>query len=478
VSAPSPHHAPIVIAAYHLPALSHVATTTWSYGSGRSAVHLRIPQLTAQQLRTQTDALIEARGRSLEPRPVREIVAAVDAVAARLQDSRDPLRQLADAALPVVTGYAPAMIARILDAMAADWRAERLLELLRSEFGDPGVLDAFHPREAAGGFTRAFPPRLTTHVFSGNVPGIGVTSLIRSLLVKSGTLGKTAAGEPLLAALFAQALDELDPELGACLAVTYWPGGNEELERVALGAAEAVVVYGGDEVVAAVRARTPHHARFLAYGHKLSFGMIGREALSDAGADGVAEHAALQVATFDQQGCVSPHLFYVEEGGDVSPRDWTARLAGAMARVEATLPRGKVSPSESSAIRQARGEAEFSQLADTGVELHASPDGTAWTVVFDPEPAFSASCLNRLVRVKPVERLEHVAALVRDFGGHLQTVGIAASAARRLELAGTLGRLGASRIAPIGRMAWPPPGWHHDGRPPLGDLVRWCDVEE
>jgi hypothetical protein len=39
------------------------------------------------------------------------------------------------------------------------------------------------------------------------------------------------------------------------------------------------------------------------------------------------------------------------------------------------------------------------------------------------------------------------------------------------------GKLGASRVVPLGSMAWPPPWWHHDGHPPLRDLVRWCDLE-
>jgi hypothetical protein len=467
-----------MIAAFHLPALPHISTTTWSYGSGETAVHLRIPQLTPQLLRSQTEALIEAQARHLDGRPVAEIVEVVDGVAARLADRGDALREIAEAALPAVTGYSPPMIGRILDSMTADWRADRLTALLREEFGDPEVLDGFRERREAPGRARAFGPRLATHVFSGNVPGVGVTSLIRSLLVKAGTLGKTAAGEPLLPALFAQAVAELDAELGACLAVTYWPGGNAELEQVALGAAEAVIVYGGEDVVAGVRARTPTHARFLGYGHKLSFGLIGREALTGAESDRVAARAALEVATFDQQGCVSPHLFYAEEGGDTSPQQWARKLAVAMEAVERTLPRGTVSPREASTIRQLRGEAEFSQLAESGAELHASAEGTAWTVIFDPDPAFSASCLNRVVRVKPVPRLESVPALVASLGPFLQTVGVAAEPARRQALAATFGRLGASRVAPIGRMAWPPPTWHHDGHPPLRDLVRWCDVED
>jgi hypothetical protein len=466
-----------MIDAFHLPALSHVPSTTWPYGRD-GTVQVRVPRLTAALLREQVEALLEARRRHLAERPVAEIVEVVDRVAARLLDPADPLRRAAEEALPAVTGYSAPMIRRVLDRMAADWRTPRLRELLREEFGDPRVLDGFRPRERAPGATRAYGPRLAVHVFSGNVPGVSVTSLVRSLLAKAATLGKTAVGEPVLAALFARGIAAEDAELGRCLAVTYWAGGDAELEGAALERAEAVVVYGGADAVSAVRARTPSTARFIGYGHRLSFGMVARESLSAAGAREVAAACALDAATFDQQGCVSPHLFYAEEGGEVSPREWARLLADEMAAVERELPRGVLAPREASAIRQLRGEAEFSQLAGHGAELHASPEGTAWTVILDPSPSFTASCLNRVVRVKPVPSLDEVEGQVERMGPVLQTVGIAAPEERRRELAEVMGRLGASRVAPVGKMAWPPMFWHHDGHPPLRELVRWCDLEE
>ncbi|HEX5724837.1 MAG TPA: acyl-CoA reductase, partial [Longimicrobiaceae bacterium] len=462
-----------MIDAFHLPALADPPTTPRAYGAGADAFTLRIPQLRPEDLRRQIDALLAARERHLAHRPVAEIVAVVDRAAARLLDPGDPLRATAEHALPAVTGYSPAMTRLVLDRMAADWRAGPLTTLLRAEFGDPEVLDGFRPGPDARTLRAAFGPRLAVHVFSGNVPGVAVTSLVRSLLVKAATLGKTAAGEPLLAPLFARAVAEEDAGLGACLAVTYWPGGAEALERAALEAADAVVAYGGAEAVASVRARTPPRARFLAYGPRLSFAAVGRDRLTRAEAPALARDAALDAAIFDQQGCVSPHLFYVEEGGEVGPREWAALLAAAMEQVERELPRGPLAPGESAAIHQLRGEAEFA----SGAVLHASPGGTAWTVVYDPDPAFAASCLNRVVRVKPVAALAEVPALLEAYASVLQTVGVAASPAAARALAAALGRLGASRVAPLGRMAWPPPHWHHDGRPPLLDLVRWCDLE-
>jgi Acyl-CoA reductase (LuxC) len=469
---------PDVIDAFHLPAIPAPRTTTWAYGRGEDAFEVRIPRLSPADVQRQVEALLAARDRHLAGRPVAEVVAVVDRVAARFLDPADPLRRAAERALPAVTSYSPAMIRLVLDRMAADWRAPRLRELLRAEFGDPRVLDGFVAAARSHGQQAAFGPRLAVHVFSGNVPGVAVTSLIRSLLVKAATLGKAAVGEPLLAALFARGIAEADAELGACLAVTYWPGGDEAMERAALDAADAVVVYGGAEAVAAIRARTPVAARFLGYGPKVSFGVVGRGALSADAAREAARGAALDASTFDQQGCVSPHLFYVEEGGAVSPEAWAGMLAKAMAAVEAELPRGTLAPGESSAIRQLRGEAEFAEAGGGGTRLHASGEGTAWTVVYDPRPDFTASCLNRVVRVKPVARLDEVARRVAPFAPVLQTVGVAAAPDEARALATALGRLGASRFTPLGRMAWPPPWWHHDGRPPLRDLVRWVDLEE
>jgi hypothetical protein len=468
---------PATFDAFHLPAVDHPSVTTWSYGRGAGAFEVRVPRLTAAQLRRQVEALVAARDAYLARRPVARVVEVIDAVAARLLDPVDPLRRAAEHTLPAVTGYSPAMIRLVLDRMAADWRSAPLRELLRAEFGDPRVLDGFVPSPRRDGLRAAYGPRLATHVFSGNVPGVAVTSIVRSLLVKAATLGKTAVGEPLLAAFFARGLAEADPELGACLAVTYWAGGDEEMERAALEGADVVVVYGGADAVAAVRARTPPTARLLAYGPRVSFGVVAGAALGGEGARETAARAALDASTFDQQGCVSPHLFYVEEGGAVSPAAWARMLAEEMAAVEAALPRGTLAPGESSAIRQLRAEAEFTEAGGGGLALHASAEGTAWTVVYDPEPAFAASCLNRVVRVKPLAGLGEVARLAAPFGAVLQSVGVGGPADALRAVAAVVGPLGASRVAPLGEMAWPPPHWQHDGRPPLGDLVRWCEME-
>jgi hypothetical protein len=461
---------------FHLPALKRPPLTTWPYG-GQSphAAELRVPHLTPALLDRQIDDLLRARSEHLADRPLQEIVEVVDRVAQRFLDRSDSIRRTAEHGLAAVTGMSSQMIAAIIEGMAADWRKEPLQMLLRAEMVDPAALDRFVARPDVPGRVRAFGPELVVHFFSGNVPGVSVTSLVRALLVKAASLGKTAAGEPVLAPLFAQALAEVDPELGRCIAVTYWPGGEEALEARALKRARAVVGYGGREAIASLRSRTPADVPFLGYGHKVSFAVVCREALIQGEGRELARRAALAVATFDQQGCVSPHLIYLE-GDDPEPmRRWAQTLASEMAILEERMPRGTLAPGEAAAIRQLRGEVEFAQISGRGHQLLAPSAGTAWTVIFDPEAGFVPSCLNRVVRVKPVFSLEDVVDQARPVAGLLQTVGAEGPEKRLTWLAGELGRLGASRIAPLSSMVWPAPWWHHDGRPPLADLLRWCD---
>lgn len=463
------------IHAFHLPGIAESDIARWTvrdYGNGR--VQLRVPVLEPELLE-RVVARLRGAGPWLREQPVARIVDAIDAVAERLADPADHARRTLEEALPELTGYSPPMIRLILERTIPLWRRDALERLLVAEFGDPARLDGFTPRPG-GGSTRPFGPELAFHVFAGNVPGVAVTSLVRALLVKAPSLGKAAAGEPLFAAVFARTLAEVDPRLGECLAVTYWRGGDHALEDVALRAADTVVVYGGEDAVNAIRSRTPHTTRLLEHGPRLSFAVVAREALARGIVDGTAEEAALAVATFDQQGCVSPHVIYVEEGGNTTPRAFAETLAGAMHRVEAELPRGTLQPAEAAAIQHVRGTAEFRMLGGRDVRVFASR-GTQFTVIWEADPSFNPSCLNRVVWVKPVASIEDVVTLVRPFAPWLQTVGIAADAERATALANRLGPLGVSRVASLRDMPWPPPQWHHDGSEPLRELVRWMDLE-
>lgn len=463
---------------FHLPGLEAEDSTGWRRRPIGGDIVLRTPELHPDGLRRQICRLRNARRRHLRQRDTGDLMQAIDGAAARLLDRASVERKLAEAVLPEVTGYSPAMIGIVLDRMAADWRREPLGRLLDTELEDPAVLDSYRPRRGGASAARqkAYGPELAFHVFAGNVPGVAVTSMVRSLLVRAATLGKTAQGEPVLPVLFARCLAAVDAGLGDCVAVSHWPGGDEELESAAMEAADLLVLYGGEEAIGELLRRAPSGKRVVVHGPMASLAVVGREALITGEVEETLAAAAEAVAIFDQQGCVSPHAIFVEVGGEIAPRDFAERLADELGAIEERIPRGKISAAEAAGIHRARAEVEFRELSGEDAAVFAGP-GTSYTVLYEPGPGFTLSCLNRVVRVTPLRRLEDLADHLHPWKDRVQTVGLAGIGGRLPALAELLGRLGVSRIAELREMPWPPPWWHHDGRGPLRELLRWTDLE-
>jgi hypothetical protein len=98
-------------------------------------------------------------------------------------------------------------------------------------------------------------------------------------------------------------------------------------------------------------------------------------------------------------------------------------------------------------------------------------------VVYEEDPRFQMSCLNRFIYVKSVADLAEALRAAETVRGKVSTVGLAAPEAQVVALATQLAHWGVPRVCPPGRMQHPPLTWRHDGRPALGDLVTWTDWE-
>ena len=417
---------------------------------------------------------LRASRAQLARRSAADIIAALGAAGARFLDPADPLRAEALERLPEASGLSAAMCVAVLDGMAADWTEERLTELVTAEMGVVAALDGFV--RAGSRTAMAVGPSLSVQIVAGGVPGVGVMALLRSLVVKGPTLLKPGRGDVVLPLLFARALAGIDPALADALAVVYWPGGSREHEDAALAHADVVTVYGSDETVREIRARTPITARLVPYHHRVSVGVVGREALAPSRVERTAAQVAEAVALFDQRGCVSPQVIYVEEGGACAPPEFTERLASALADLEARLPGGPLEVRQASRLQQARGTAELLAATNGGRVRHGH--GASWTVVLEAVALPLGPTGGRFVRVRSFADAAELPGMLAPLGPHLQTVGVAGMEDRLEKVAGALGEIGASRVAPFASVAFPPAWWHHDGRGPLLDLVRWVDLEE
>jgi len=300
---------------------------------------------------------------------------------------------------------------------------------------------------------------------------------VLGLLAQSAQFVKCASGSVFLPRLFAHSIYDADPKLGACLEIAEWRGGNAELEAALFAEANCVTATGSDEMLTAVRQRLPVSTRFLSYGHRVSFGFVARGVLGGHHLRRVAASAAVDVVAWNQLGCLSPHVIYVQSSGETLPEKFAELLADELEQREQTEPRGELAAEHAAVIASRRGIYEVRAAHSPDTRMWLSQNSTAWTVIFEADPRFQKSCLNRFVYVKAVEGVSEMLHHAEAVRGKVSTVGMAAPEGQAEELAMQLANWGVTRVCPLGQMQNPPLTWRHDGRPALGDLVTWTDVE-
>ena len=446
-------------------------------GTPNDALTVALPELSTDQIKTLASRIRQASRTHLKSCSVSDIVRTIDAAIARLLNTQDPYRQALERLLPRATGFDAAMVRLGLNNYLQTFRALQLQRFVTEDFANPKVLDEFQAR-SKGGWSKAIGPDLLVHVWAGNVPALPLWSFVSGLLVKAGAIGKIASSEPIFASLFARLLAEVEPRWADCFAVVWWQGGDQELERCVFAEADVVLAYGGNTALRAMQDRMPVTTRFLPHGHKLSFGMVSNAALSVMRGQATARAAALDVARWDQQGCYSPQVFYVQRGAPMQPLEFAQHLAAELAALAAKFARRSLSLEEAASVAGWRERHEFESLRQAGHRVLG--DATqAFTVVYAEAPqTLQPSPLNRCVLVVAVDSLQDVMPLIEAQRAYLQTVGLAAAPEELLALGEALGQAGVTRICALGAMTSPEAGWHHDGRFSLLDLVRMVDIDQ
>jgi len=427
-------------------------------------------------------ALKHNRERYLASRSTDSLVKTLSRVADGWLEPENVFRKHALELGPAQTAFSRETLARGLDQFFGQLTRDNLHTLLAQEFGDAKRLDVLCATPVEQKQNRAAilnAPEFQVHIAAGNIPNPTWLSMVFGLLTRSAQFVKCATGSSFLPRLFAHSIYDFDPKLGACLEVAEWPGGNAALASALFAEADCVTATGSDETLAAIRSQLPLKIRFLGYGHRVSFGFVAGEDLYGSSAKKIAARAADDVVAWNQLGCLSPHVIYVQLGGELAPEQFAELLADELERREKMEPRGGLPPEQAATIASRRGFYEVRAAHSPETTRHwCSQETTAWTVVYEADARFQMSCLNRFIYVKSVPDLTAVLQGADDIRGKVSTIGIAVPEDKAQEIATQLARWGATRICPLGQMQNPPLTWRHDGRPALGDLVTWTDWEQ
>ena len=221
----------------------------------------------------------------------------------------------------------------------------------------------------------------------------------------------------------------------------------------ASGAVREVHVYGRAETIAHLRAIAPRGVRVRGHGPGLGVAVVGAgDALEDA-----AHALADDVVPFDQRGCLSPRVAFVEDTAEHAPSDedplratharaFAGALAAALADAERRVPRGAIAEEERAEAARFGQAMEFSGVLHRG---GASMIGVSYNLMIPPP--------GRHVLVVPFDTSAALEARARPIAPLVTTVG---ATPRAPSLA-----LPHARRAALGAMQRPPLDGPVDRRP-------------
>jgi hypothetical protein len=343
-------------------------------------------------------------------------------------DPRHPIRRNALEILPQTTGCSREMISEGLNLAFKEVRSTRLKTCLN--------------------FLAKFPkPKLSSFIFAGIIPTPMLFDIFLGLLLKSALLVKSPSREPFFPVLLAQSIAEVNPKLGNCIAAFWWPGGQWNLEKIIFKEADLIHAYGSNETIQKIKKDVPRGKTFLSFGHKISFSVIGEEEVLKRKST-LPKRVAYDVSLYDQQGCVSPHVIYLEENPKSSSIKWVKQLARSMGEMAKKLPPARLTLGEASKIHQTRGQFQF---RGKGSCLSSHPK-TDWTVIYEQNSQFEVSCLNRVVFVKTVEKIQNLSKILKKNINAFQVLGYALNPKRKEQINKIAERLHIPFTLPLGQM--------------------------
>lgn len=310
------------------------------------------------------------------------------------------------------------------------------------------------------------PPSLVAVVLSGNVFTAPLRAMLLPLLVGAPVVCKASSDDDVLARAFADALRQADAELGAAAQVLSFGRDDGEALRALTAHAGVVSAYGDDASLDAIAEALPGGARLLRHGHGLGAVYVPWQALvSTREALSVARRVALDVAAYDQRGCLSPHFVLVQSGGAVDAESFAEALSKhALVEVEAILPRGALSQAALAEQMQWRGVA-----AARGTLL----EGRAHGVSCEDRQALRPSPGYRNIGVYACHDAAHFAEKLSDCGEQLKAVAVAGGPEEREAMTEALREEELSpRVCRVGSIQTPPLDAPADGHHPLWGLTH------
>lgn len=341
---------------------------------------------------------------------------------------------------------------------------------LKAEFGDVKILDSFTKTPHFSGLVKATPLGIILHVTAGNIFLSSIDSLLMGLITKNISLVKVSSQNLFFPLYFARALRKFDTQniLSNKFSILHWKGGDQETESILKSKVNAIVAWGGEEMLSSYKKELPLGIKLLDFGPKVSLQVITVDGLKNKDLKIVAQKLVQDITPWDQAACSSPQNLYLQEGIDES--EFLREVDKAF---NASSPRGELSDDEATEILKEKYRGYYSAFMEEGI-VHSGRD---YLIHLEQNRYLRPSPLNRSLIVKRFKDVSDLVTHLEPFSFYLQSGSYLLSNDEKDEYLTELALTGIKRFAPLGFITSGLSGAPHDGRYVLRELTNFIGDE-
>lgn len=294
-------------------------------------------------------------------------------------------------------------------------------------------------------------PGVLALILAGNTPLLAWPALHYCVVLGIPVFVKQSRDETIWTRHFVETLAEIDAEVAAYLHLDLFPGDDPRTHAL-VQHADAVIAYGGDKAIEALREATPETTPFQGFGHALSVGLW-----TEDGSLSSASLFARDWIAYDQAGCLSLQTIFFNNDSSL----WLSRiLIEGAEEIEEMPPRNDLA--ECRVVREARDLATMEGCEVIGGE------SLRITLIRHPQPCLMPNPVGfGVLNLIPLERIADFGMFLGRAKGCLSSVGVAGELSN--ELRSAIEAEGVSRICRAGEMQTPPLDWRNGGV----DLRAW-----
>ena len=340
-------------------------------------------------------------------------------------------------------------------------------------------LDSFHKNNPSDKYyLRAQPMGIAGHWIAGNIPILGIISLVQSILTKNLNIVRVSKRFGNILPQIINSFNDIEftnkkgkvisgKDISKTVNIIYYDKDDISFANALSQKLNSRVVWGGQEAVEAISGlKKSIDCVDIIFGPKYSYSIIDKSFLcNEKIAKTISQKLAFDISAYEQRGCNSPHTLFIEKEGKVSVEEFCKFLGEGLEKALLLIPKEELDPSTVAKILNLRAEYSFTGLVE-------SSEGTKWTVLYSPEEkGIAEPCYGRTIFIRAVDSIFDI---LKDVNHNHQSVGIAIEKSIKMNFVEQLSHKGVSRCPDIGSMSLYEIPW--DGMFPMEKMIRWVSV--